>query len=360
MDTGDLDRAVDTLERADDLFAEVDRRGDAALWPLVPLGLGEIAARRGDRPGPARCSSRAEHWPPSMGRPALAVAARAMLALHLERRGPAPRWPWPSEAVALAWRGGHALVRPAARRRGPWPRPTWPTGSSTRPPTQAARCVDARPQPAPAGQVPDARAPGSTCTRGRRPTEAVTALDEATTHLPVDGAPICGRSRRCWCWPTPTRNGRRSTWAWPTTAPAPTPPSPGCGTDRPPLRDHARRRAPGRSFTLERRGRSRLGDKGEKLVAEAVRAGDAGLHWETGGRRPLARGGRPRADQEPPHQPDQPRTRPTGSRGLAAAPGRSPLPVRRLRRRGRQSSREHGGSHRRGPTPRSRPAADLL
>ena len=35
MDTGRLDTAVDMLERADDLFAEIAPRRDAALWPGV-------------------------------------------------------------------------------------------------------------------------------------------------------------------------------------------------------------------------------------------------------------------------------------------------------------------------------------
>src|SRR5437763_1057588 len=47
MDTGELERSYETLQRADDLFAEVAGRNDAALWPIVSLGLGEIAARRG-------------------------------------------------------------------------------------------------------------------------------------------------------------------------------------------------------------------------------------------------------------------------------------------------------------------------
>ena len=83
MDTGRLDTAVDMLERADDLFAEIAPRRDAALWPGVNLGLGEIAARRGEVDRALEEFATAARRAVEFDRPALAAMALAMPALHL-------------------------------------------------------------------------------------------------------------------------------------------------------------------------------------------------------------------------------------------------------------------------------------
>jgi tetratricopeptide (TPR) repeat protein len=83
LDTGALDRSVETLERADDLFAEIPRPRDAALWPLVAMGLGEIAGRRGQVDRAVAEFAAAARRADELGRPSLSAVARAMPALDL-------------------------------------------------------------------------------------------------------------------------------------------------------------------------------------------------------------------------------------------------------------------------------------
>ena len=83
LESGALTRAVETLEMADDLFAEIPQPRDAALWPLVAMGLGEIAARRGQVERALDQFALAARRAIEVERPGLAAVARAMPALDL-------------------------------------------------------------------------------------------------------------------------------------------------------------------------------------------------------------------------------------------------------------------------------------
>jgi hypothetical protein len=88
MDTGAYDRATEMLERADDLYSEITSPGDAALWPLVALGLGEIAARRGQVDRALAHFAAAGRRGVDVRRPALTAVAEAFPALHLSHQAP--------------------------------------------------------------------------------------------------------------------------------------------------------------------------------------------------------------------------------------------------------------------------------
>jgi tetratricopeptide (TPR) repeat protein len=96
IDTGALARAADTLLRAQDLFIEVEPASQAGLWPLVPLGLSEIAARRGDLDGAVACYADAQELATRLERPGLLAVAKAMPAVHLPYQ---PEVPWPLDQV---------------------------------------------------------------------------------------------------------------------------------------------------------------------------------------------------------------------------------------------------------------------
>lgn len=83
MESGALSRSVETLEMADDLFAEIPEPRDAALWPLVAMGLGEIAARRGQVERALDQFALAARRAVEVDLPGLAAVARAMPALDL-------------------------------------------------------------------------------------------------------------------------------------------------------------------------------------------------------------------------------------------------------------------------------------
>ena len=88
MDTGAFDRAMEMLERADDLFGEITSPGDAGLWPLVALGAGEIAARRGQVDEALAQFAAAGRRARDVRRPSLEAVAEAMPALHLSGQAP--------------------------------------------------------------------------------------------------------------------------------------------------------------------------------------------------------------------------------------------------------------------------------
>ena len=123
IDTGQLARAADTLLRADDLFAEVEPEILAAMWPLVPLGLSEIAARRGQGDAALAYYAEARELATRLGRPGLLAVARAMPAVHLPYQR---ELPWPLEdvlaeaeaAVGDPAHPGGAPDRPAVPRAG--------------------------------------------------------------------------------------------------------------------------------------------------------------------------------------------------------------------------------------------------
>jgi len=88
LDTGAFDRAIEMLERADDLYGEITSPGDAALWPLVALGFGEIAARRGQVDDALAEIAAAGRRAADVRRPALEAVAKAFPALHLSGQAP--------------------------------------------------------------------------------------------------------------------------------------------------------------------------------------------------------------------------------------------------------------------------------
>jgi tetratricopeptide (TPR) repeat protein len=96
IDSGMLAQAAETLLRAQDLFSEVEPVSLAGMWPLVPLGLSEIAARRGQRDEALAHYAEARTLAERLERPGLLAVARAMPAVHLPYQ---PDLPWPLEEV---------------------------------------------------------------------------------------------------------------------------------------------------------------------------------------------------------------------------------------------------------------------
>jgi len=273
MDTGDLDRSSDALQRANDLFAEVASEQDAAMWPLVPIGLGEVAVRRGD---PVQARARFDEgltMATRMGRPLLAIAARAMVPLHLSNEDPAAALALAIETVALTEPDVHWFVRQLADRA--LAEALLAHGDFDAAAEQAAICVERAANPLLRakclmiqGRVDLARGNAA---------QAIVALnDAATTFL----------SRGTYLWAV------EALLLLATADPARAPEYLGLAFDRTGadgafLRLWAQRPTfvvtlgPGHEcrFTLDKR-ELRLGDKGEQLVVETVRSGEAGLHWE--------------------------------------------------------------------------------
>ncbi len=100
IDCGQLTQAADTLLRAQDLFSEVEPESLASLWPLVPLGLSEIAARRGQVDEALGYYAEARELAARLERPGLVAVARAMPAVHLPYQHDLP-WS-PEEVLAEA------------------------------------------------------------------------------------------------------------------------------------------------------------------------------------------------------------------------------------------------------------------
>ncbi len=96
IDSGKLTQANDSLLRAEDLFSEIEPPSLASLWPLVPIGLSEIAARRGQVDEAVAYYERAREAAVRLERPGLLAVARSMPAVHLPYQ---PDLPWPLEQV---------------------------------------------------------------------------------------------------------------------------------------------------------------------------------------------------------------------------------------------------------------------
>ena len=275
LDTGDLDRASDALpQRADDLFAEVPTETDAGMWPLVLLGLGEVAVRRGDNATARALFEQGLEMATSMGRPAVALAARAMVPLHFSAEDPEAALAQATEAAVLAAQGeAHFFARQLADRA--LAEAYLANGRLAEAADQAALCVERAANPLLrakclllAARVDLAR--GDTAA-------AVVALNEAATTFLSRGTYLWGvEALLMLAAADPDRAPEYLGLAYDRTGPdqafqllwACRPPfvitlGPG---------DECR-------FTLDQQD-LRLGDKGEQLVVEAVRSGDAGLHWE--------------------------------------------------------------------------------
>ena len=274
MDTGDLDRAHDALQRADDLFAEVTAEADAAMWPLVSLGLGEVAVRRGDSVRGRVLFEQGLEMATNMGRPSVAIAARAMVPLHFSADDPVTALAQATETVALASQGdSHWFARQLADRA--LAEAYLANGQLEEAAAQAARCVERARNPLLRAkcQMISARVD---LQRGHT-TEAVTALNEATTTFLSLGTYLWGvEALLVLADADPERAPEYLGLAFDRTGPDAA--FQRLWNRRPPFvitlgpGDECR-------FTLDQQD-LRLGDKGEKLVVEAVRSGDAGLHWE--------------------------------------------------------------------------------
>jgi len=108
IDSGNLSRASETLLRAHDLFSEIESEILASMWPLVPLGLSEIAARRGDRDAALEHYAEARSLATRLERPGLLAVARAMPAVHLPYQCDLP---WPIEEVLAEAEAAVAILR---------------------------------------------------------------------------------------------------------------------------------------------------------------------------------------------------------------------------------------------------------
>ena len=274
MDTGDLDRANDALQRADDLFGEVPAEADAAMWPLVPLGLGEVAARRGDAVQGRALFEQGVEMATKMRRPSLVVVARAMVPLHFSAEDPVAALAQATDTVALAAQGGsHWFARQLADRA--LAEAYLANGQLDEAAAQAAHCVERAANPLLRAKclMISARVD----LRRGRTTEAVTALNEAATTFLSRGTYLWGvEALLVLAGADPERAPEYLGLAFDRTGPDPA--FRRLWDRRPPFvvtlgpGDECR-------FTLDQQD-LRLGDKGEQLVVEAVRSGDAGLHWE--------------------------------------------------------------------------------
>jgi tetratricopeptide (TPR) repeat protein len=108
IDSGQLAQATDTLLRAEDLFSEIEPESLASLWPLVPIGLSEIAARRGQVDEAVGYYAEARELAERLERPGLLAIARGMPAVHLPYQ---PVLPWPLEQTLEEARVGAEVFR---------------------------------------------------------------------------------------------------------------------------------------------------------------------------------------------------------------------------------------------------------
>ena len=274
LDTGDLERASDALSRADDLFRELDSVDDAAMWPIVPLGLGEIAARRGDASTARERFTQGEEMALRMERPALVVAARAMPILHLSPLDPNGAVDVGEELVADAERTqAHWFARQLAERG--LAEAYLAAGRLDEAAAQAALCIERAANPllrakclTLAGRIDLARGDA---------TAAAEALSEAVKVHLAQGAALCGvEALLVLTEADPTRAAEHLDVAFDHTGPDEA--FTRLWEQRPPLVVTI---GPLPPATFELAGSLlRLGNKGEQLLTEVVRAGPAGLHWE--------------------------------------------------------------------------------
>lgn len=108
IDSGQLVQARDTLLRAEDLFSEVEPASLAGLWPLVPIGLSEIAARRGQVDEAVGYYAQARELAVRLERPGLLAVARSMSAVHLPYQ---TELPWSLEQALADAREGLEVFR---------------------------------------------------------------------------------------------------------------------------------------------------------------------------------------------------------------------------------------------------------
>ncbi|HEY5153566.1 MAG TPA: hypothetical protein VIJ47_02460, partial [Acidimicrobiales bacterium] len=274
IDTGDLQRSSDALQRADDLFGEVEAERDVAMWPLVSLGLGEIAVRRGETEVARSWFEQGRGLAERLGRPNVAIAAQAMIPLHLSSEDPDTELARAVETVARAEDlDAHWFARQLADRA--LAEAYLANGLLGEAAEQAARCVERAGNPLLRAKC--VMLEGRIALRQGDTAVAIRALDEAATTFLSRGTYLWGvDALLVLAAADPGRATEYLGLAFDRT-----------GADRAFQRLWDRR--PPFTVTLGPDGHSRfvldgqelrLGDKGELLVAEVVRSGEAGLHWE--------------------------------------------------------------------------------
>jgi tetratricopeptide (TPR) repeat protein len=274
VDGGDLTRAVATLERADDLFSEIPSDDDRTFWPGVYLGLGDIAAWRGDVEGAMAYYATAGERAHGLGHEGWVNLSRCQPAMTLHGQ---PHVDLLSEAEHAAQQvrddGSHWVLRSVAERA---------LATALLESGQAVRALEIA--DAATAEAPNAMVRAKTLTivaRARRALEldgAAEALDEAATTFLDEGADLwavatlielaefrpADASRSLDLAYEHTHDDVAFTRLW---------------SARPRLRiqlDPAMRSR----FSVDGVNLA-LGTKGERLAEVVAAAGDAGIHWET-------------------------------------------------------------------------------
>ncbi len=210
----------------------------------------------------------------SMGRPALALAARAMVPLHFSAEEPVAALAQATEAVALASAGQtHFFARQLAERS--LAEAYLANGLLDEAAVQADGCVERATNPLLRAKCLMLRARVDLARGDNAP--AVSALNEAATTFLSRGTYLWGvEALLILAAADPDRAPEYLGLAYDRTGPDRA--FQLLWTRRPPF---VITLGPGAEcrFTLDGQD-LRLGDKGEELVVEAVRSGEAGLHWE--------------------------------------------------------------------------------
>ena len=280
IDSGTLDQATDTLLRAQDLFGEIENESLAGLWPLAPLGLAEIAARRGEVDQAVGYYAEARELSERLDRPGLLAVARAMPAVHLPYQ---PELPWPLEEVlaeaeaaleVFSTKVAHPILQQFVERAVGAAQLA--TGQPNRAVETATRSADAAPNPLMRGKA--LMLVGAARVELGQPDLAAAAFDEALETFVSDGVDLWsvealleladvraeGASEALEQAYSLTHDDPAFARLWARRPPLVLDVGPG---HRPQFRS-------GDDIL-------RLGTTGAELAAIVIRAGDTGVHWET-------------------------------------------------------------------------------
>jgi tetratricopeptide (TPR) repeat protein len=274
LDTGDLERASDALQRADELFRELESEEEMGMWPIVPIGLGEIAARRGDATAARSHFARSEQMATRLSRPALLVAARAMPMIHLTVLDPAPSIEMAESLVEHAESTQvHWFARQLADRG--LVEVYLAAGRHDLAAAQAARCLERAGNPLLRAKC-QLLAGRIDLKRGEHGAAAATLSEAVGVFLSL-GASLCAvEALLILTEADPPRAAEYLGLAFDHTSPELAFARQWEG--RSPLVVTV---GPDAEVSFELAGETlRLGNKGERLLAEIVRTGPTGLHWE--------------------------------------------------------------------------------